>query len=145
MHVVHLRAAFQRTDLPAPVAAVAPSPHPLQGHRRSQVPGCVDQASLVAFVPVTNELFFLLTAIGNRTFQPFPMLIMASLWYLAMTSVLMVGQYYIAVAPNPAIQPANAINEAREFLIGWAMALFGLYCALTPRAMLRLPSTGADR
>jgi polar amino acid transport system permease protein len=51
--------------------------------------------SLVAFVPVTNELFFQLQAIGARTFQVFPMLVAACLWYLAMTSVLMVGQFYV--------------------------------------------------
>lgn len=50
-----LRAAFQRTDLPAPAAMAAPSPHPLQGHRRSQVPGFVDPAVLVAF-PLPAEL-----------------------------------------------------------------------------------------
>jgi polar amino acid transport system permease protein len=48
----------------------------------------------VAYVPYV-ELFFQTSAIGSRTFQPFPMLITASLWYLAMTSVLMIGQYYI--------------------------------------------------
>src|SRR6266545_3116231 len=51
--------------------------------------------SLVAFVPVTNELFFQLQAIGARTFQVFPMLVAACLWYLAMTSVLMVGQFFL--------------------------------------------------
>ncbi|HEX6920642.1 MAG TPA: amino acid ABC transporter permease [Actinomycetes bacterium] len=51
--------------------------------------------ALVAFVPVTNELFFQLQAIGNRTFQVFPMLVAACIWYLAMTSVLMVAQYFI--------------------------------------------------
>jgi len=51
--------------------------------------------ALVAFVPVTNELFFQLQAVGNRTFQIFPMLVAACLWYLAMTSVLMVGQYFV--------------------------------------------------
>jgi polar amino acid transport system permease protein len=51
--------------------------------------------SLLAFVPVTNELFFQLQAIGTRTFRPFPMLVAACLWYLAMTSVLMVGQYFL--------------------------------------------------
>jgi polar amino acid transport system permease protein len=51
--------------------------------------------SLVAFVPVTNELFFQLQAIGARTFQVFPMLVAACLWYLALTSVLMVGQYFL--------------------------------------------------
>ncbi|HZD37359.1 MAG TPA: amino acid ABC transporter permease, partial [Actinomycetes bacterium] len=51
--------------------------------------------SLVAFVPVTNELFFQLQAIGARTFRIFPMLVAACLWYLAMTSVLMVGQFFL--------------------------------------------------
>ena len=51
--------------------------------------------SLVIAVPVTNELFFQLHAIGTRTFLPFPMLIAACLWYLALSSVLMVGQYFI--------------------------------------------------
>jgi polar amino acid transport system permease protein len=50
--------------------------------------------SLVSAVPY-YELFFQSSAIGSRTFQVFPTLVMASLWYLAMTSVLMVGQYYI--------------------------------------------------
>jgi polar amino acid transport system permease protein len=51
--------------------------------------------SLVIAIPVTTELFFQAGAIGNRLFQPFPMAIMASMWYLALTSVLMVGQYYL--------------------------------------------------
>jgi polar amino acid transport system permease protein len=51
--------------------------------------------SLVIAIPVTTELFFQAGAIGNRLFQPFPMAVMASLWYLALTSVLMVGQYYL--------------------------------------------------
>jgi polar amino acid transport system permease protein len=51
--------------------------------------------ALVAFVPVTNELFFQLQAIGNRTFQVFPMLVAACLWYLALTSVLMVVQHFV--------------------------------------------------
>jgi len=50
--------------------------------------------SLVAVIPY-SELFFQAQVIGNRTFQPFPMLIMASIWYLSITSVLMVGQYYL--------------------------------------------------
>src|SRR6266498_4206067 len=51
--------------------------------------------ALLAFVPVTNELFFQLQAVGARTFRVFPMLVAACLWYLAMTSVLMVGQYFL--------------------------------------------------
>lgn len=51
--------------------------------------------SLLIAVPVTNELFFQLSAIGARTFQVFPMLVAACLWYLALTSVFMVGQYFL--------------------------------------------------
>ncbi|XVQ12913.1 amino acid ABC transporter permease [Spirillospora sp. CA-255316] len=51
--------------------------------------------SLVAFVPVSNELFFQLQAVGNRTFQVFPMLVAACIWYLILTSFLLVAQYYI--------------------------------------------------
>lgn len=51
--------------------------------------------ALVAFVPVSNELFFQLNAIGTRTFQVFPMLVAACLWYLFLTSILMVGQYFL--------------------------------------------------
>jgi len=51
--------------------------------------------ALLAYVPVTDELFFQLQAVGNRTFQLFPMLVAACLWYLVMTSVLMVAQYFL--------------------------------------------------
>jgi len=51
--------------------------------------------SLLIAVPVTTELFFQLHAIGSRTFQVFPLLVAACLWYLAMSSVLMVGQYFL--------------------------------------------------
>lgn len=51
--------------------------------------------SLVAFVPVTNELFFQLRAVGSRTFQVFPMLVAACMWYLILTSFLLVAQYFI--------------------------------------------------
>ena len=51
--------------------------------------------AIVAFVPVTNELFFQLQAVGNRTFQVFPMLVAACLWYVALTSVLLVGQHFL--------------------------------------------------
>jgi polar amino acid transport system permease protein len=51
--------------------------------------------SLVAFVPVSMELFFQLQAVAHRTFLPFPMLVAACLWYIALTSVLLVVQYYV--------------------------------------------------
>jgi len=55
----------------------------------------VKDTSLVAFVPVTYELFFQLQAISSRTFIVLPVLIAACLWYLILCSVLMVVQYFV--------------------------------------------------
>jgi polar amino acid transport system permease protein len=64
--------------------------------------------ALVAYVPVSNELFFQLQAIGNRTFRPFPMLVAACIWYLALTSVLMVGQYFLEKRFSRGVQGRTA-------------------------------------
>jgi polar amino acid transport system permease protein len=55
----------------------------------------VKDTSLVAFVPVTFELFFQLQAISSRTFIVLPVLVAACLWYLILCSVLMVVQYFV--------------------------------------------------
>ena len=41
--------------------------------------------SLLVAIPLTNELFFQLQAIGTRTYQTFPVLIAATLYYLITT------------------------------------------------------------
>jgi polar amino acid transport system permease protein len=51
--------------------------------------------SLVVAVPLTSELYSRSREIALALFQPVPLLICAALWYLAATSVLMVGQYYL--------------------------------------------------
>jgi len=51
--------------------------------------------SLLIAIPVGNELFFQLQAIGSRTYETFPVLIAATLYYLIASSVLMVGQSYL--------------------------------------------------
>lgn len=51
--------------------------------------------SLVAYTPVSTELFFQLQQVGNSTYQVFPMLVAACGWYLALTSVLLVGQFFL--------------------------------------------------
>ncbi|MQA94523.1 MAG: ABC transporter permease subunit [Streptosporangiales bacterium] len=50
--------------------------------------------SLVAAIPF-YELTFAAQNIYARTYQVIPMLIMAVLWYLALSSILMIGQYYL--------------------------------------------------
>ena len=51
--------------------------------------------SLLLYVPVSVELFFQLDAVGKRAFQIFPMYVAACLWYLFLTSILLVGQYFL--------------------------------------------------
>ncbi|MFC7623743.1 amino acid ABC transporter permease [Microlunatus sp. GCM10028923] len=51
--------------------------------------------SLLLAIPVGTELFFQLQAIGTRTYQTFPVLVAATLYYLVTTSVLMIGQSYL--------------------------------------------------
>jgi polar amino acid transport system permease protein len=52
----------------------------------------VKDTSLLIGIPVSNELFFQLQSIGSRTYQTFPVLVAAVLWYLIICSVLMVIQ-----------------------------------------------------
>jgi polar amino acid transport system permease protein len=51
--------------------------------------------SLLIALPLSYELFFQLRSIGSRTFQVFPVAVAATLWYLILCSVLMVGQYFL--------------------------------------------------
>ncbi|MGY1705221.1 amino acid ABC transporter permease [Geodermatophilus sp. SYSU D00697] len=51
--------------------------------------------SLLIAVPVSAELNFQLRAIGSRTFQIIPMAVASILWYVALASLLMVGQYFL--------------------------------------------------
>jgi polar amino acid transport system permease protein len=51
--------------------------------------------SLVAYTPVSMELFFQLNAVAQRTYSFVPMLVAACLWYLFLSSILMVGQYFV--------------------------------------------------
>ena len=54
--------------------------------------GMLKTTSLVLAVPFTLELQFATNAIANRIYKPIPLLIVACLWYLLITSVLMVIQ-----------------------------------------------------
>ncbi|MEO7070779.1 MAG: amino acid ABC transporter permease, partial [Nostocoides sp.] len=55
----------------------------------------VKDTSLLSAVPITAELFYQAQAIGNQSFQIVPSLVAASLWYIIVCSILMVGQSYL--------------------------------------------------
>src|SRR3954466_10509264 len=72
--------------------------------------------SLLIAVPVTSELNFQLRAIGSRTFQIIPLAVASILWYLALSSVLMLGQFFLERRFNrgSGVQETRAQRAARE-------------------------------
>lgn len=86
--------------------------------------GMLKTTSLVLAVPFTLDLTFATNGIANRTYLPIPLLIVAAFWYLVITSLLMVGQFYIerhfgkgvdnlVQAPVKASQTAAAVRAAK--------------------------------
>lgn len=51
--------------------------------------------SLVIAVPLITDLYNQANQISGVNFRPVPLLMVAASWYLAITSVLMVGQYFL--------------------------------------------------
>lgn len=54
--------------------------------------GMLKTTSLVLAVPFTLDLQYATNAIANRIYKPIPLLLVASIWYLFITSILMVIQ-----------------------------------------------------
>jgi polar amino acid transport system permease protein len=54
--------------------------------------GMLKTTSLVLAVPFTLELQFATNAIANRIYKPIPLLLVACIWYLIITTVLMFAQ-----------------------------------------------------
>jgi polar amino acid transport system permease protein len=79
---------LRRIVLPQAMRAIVPP-------TGNELIALLKDTALLAYVPVTNELWFQLSAIGARTFKLFPMLVAACMWYLFLTSLLMVAQHFI--------------------------------------------------
>ncbi len=61
----------------------------------NEVISMLKTTSLVTAVPFSLELFTRTHDIGLKGYTPVPLLIVASIWYLVATSILMVGQFYL--------------------------------------------------
>jgi len=57
--------------------------------------GMLKDTSLLVALPVTAEMFYQLSAIGNREFEPFAISVAAILWYLILGSVFMAVQAWL--------------------------------------------------
>ncbi|MBM7367198.1 amino acid ABC transporter permease [Gordonia hydrophobica] len=79
---------MRRTVLPQAMRVIIPP-------TGNEVISMLKTTSLVTAVPFSLELFGRQADISGVNFQPIPMLLVASTWYLVVTSILMVGQFYI--------------------------------------------------
>ncbi len=61
----------------------------------NEVISMLKTTSLVTAVPYSFDLYETQRGIAGVLYRPVPLLLVASTWYLAITSVLMVGQYFL--------------------------------------------------
>jgi polar amino acid transport system permease protein len=80
--------AMRRVVLPQAMRVIVPP-------TGNETIAMLKDTSLLLAIPVITEMFFQLQAIGARTFQTFPVLVAATLYYLIASSVLMIGQAYL--------------------------------------------------
>lgn len=79
---------MRRTVLPQAMRVIIPP-------TGNELISLLKTTSLVTAVPLSTELYGRARDISGANFEPIPLLMVAVTWYLAMTSVLMVGQYYV--------------------------------------------------
>ena len=80
---------MRRTVLPQAMRVIIPP-------TGNELISMLKTTSLVTAVPFSYDLYSIASReIAARTFEPVPMLLVAATWYLMVTSILMVGQYYL--------------------------------------------------
>lgn len=75
--------------------------------------GMLKTTSLVLAVPFTLELQFATNAVANRIYQPIPLLVVASIWYLVITSILMVLQTLLEKHFGKGFEARDIVRHAR--------------------------------
>lgn len=89
------------------------------------------KTSSLASVVTLSELLYSVQLIYAQSFQTVPLLLVASLWYLVVTSVLMIGQYYLeryfARGSSRELPPTPLMRLRRGFRIrpGVVTPMFG--------------------
>jgi polar amino acid transport system permease protein len=81
--------AMRRTVLPQAMRVIIPP-------TGNEIISMLKTTSLVTAVPFALDLYGITSReIAAREFEPVPLLLVAAFWYLVVTSILMVGQYYL--------------------------------------------------
>ncbi|MCA1006959.1 amino acid ABC transporter permease [Rhodococcus hoagii] len=79
---------MRRTVLPQAMRVIIPP-------TGNEVISMLKTTSLVSAVPFSGELYGRARDISGANFYPIPLLLVAATWYLVITSILMIGQYYL--------------------------------------------------
>lgn len=80
---------MRRTVLPQAMRVIIPP-------TGNEVISMLKTTSLVTAVPYSYDLYSIASReIAARIFEPVPLLLVAATWYLVVTSILMVGQFYL--------------------------------------------------
>ncbi|MFI9510978.1 amino acid ABC transporter permease [Nocardia sp. NPDC052566] len=79
---------MRRTVLPQAMRVIIPP-------TGNELIGMLKTTSLVAALPLSTDLWGRARDIYGVNFQPIPLLLVTATWYLAITSLLMVGQFYL--------------------------------------------------
>jgi polar amino acid transport system permease protein len=82
------RRQFFRIVLPQAMRSIVPT-------AANEVIGMVKGTSAVFILGSVFELFYVVQVIYNRNGQVIPLLLVATIWYTVITTVLSVGQYYV--------------------------------------------------
>ncbi|MFB9776557.1 amino acid ABC transporter permease [Brevibacterium otitidis] len=94
--------AFRRIVLPQAMRFIIPP-------TGNQVISMVKSTALVSVIALA-DLLYSAQAIYNRTFETIPLLIVACIWYLLVTSILNVGQHFIERHYGKSDQPAGSTS-----------------------------------
>ena len=78
---------LRRIVLPQAMRSIVPA-------TGNMVIGTLKGTSIVSVIAVTDVLYSVQT-IYNRTYEIIPLLLVATVWYVILTSLLSVGQYYV--------------------------------------------------
>ena len=103
---------MRRTVLPQAMRVIIPP-------TGNEFIGQLKTTSLAVAVPFTLDLFGRQRDIAGVIFQPIPLLLVAAAWYLLITSILMVGQFYLeryfarGVSRKLTTKQLNALAEAQ--------------------------------
>ncbi|MGB0962612.1 MAG: amino acid ABC transporter permease [Mycobacterium sp.] len=110
--------AMRRTVLPQAMRVIIPP-------TGNELISLLKTTSLVTAVPYAFDLYSIATReIAARIFEPVPLLLVAATWYLAITSVLMVGQHYLeryfsrGVSRTLTAKQLDALADAQQPLSG---------------------------